>query len=162
TSTIDAGPGSLRAAILRANATPAADRIAFAIPTADAGFDDANHNRQLDPGDFWSIRLSSALPVITRCVTLDGWSQGGAGYRGQPMVELDGRNAGPDANGLVLADHHNSTLRGLIVNRFHGNGVVMNGGGGHELVGNFIGTDAAGQRAAGNNLVGVLISASSD
>src|SRR5262245_31699569 len=162
TTTDDSGAGSLRAAILQANAAAGPDRIAFAIPTNDARFADANHNGQFDPGDFWSIRLSSALPVISDRVTLDGWSQGGAGYHGQPQVELDGRNAGPSADGLVLADHRNSTLRGLIVNRFHGNGVVIDGGGGHELVGNFIGTDAAGQRAAGNNLVGVLIDASSN
>src|SRR5262245_21316432 len=162
TTTNDSGAGSLRAAILRVNAATGADRIAFAIPTSDSRFADANHNGQFDPGDFWSIRLSSALPQISHRVTLDGWSQGGAGHHGQPQVELDGRNAGPNADGLVFANHRNSTLRGLIVNRFHGNGVELDGGGGHELVGNFIGTDAAGQRAAGNNLVGVLISASSD
>src|SRR5262249_44213021 len=32
-----------------------------------------------------------------------------------------------------------------------------NGGGGHELLGNFIGTDAAGQHAGGNHLAGILI-----
>jgi hypothetical protein len=162
TNSGDAGLGSLRAAILQANATPGADRIDFAISTSDARFEDANHNGQFDPGDFWSIRPNSALPAISDRVTIDGWSQGGSDYHGQPLVELDGRNTGPGTDGLVLADHRNSTLRGLTINRFHGNGVVINGGGGHELVGNFIGTDAAGQRASGNHLVGVLINASSD
>jgi Right handed beta helix region len=161
-TTDDSGAGSLRAAILQTNAAAGPDHIAFAIPTSDARFEDANHNRQFDPGDFWSIRPTAALPAISDRVTLDGWSQGGPGYHGQPLVELDGRNAGPGADGLVLADHRNSTLRGLIINRFHRNGVVIDGGGGHELVGNFIGTDAAGQRARGNHLIGVLINASSD
>lgn len=122
---------------------------------------DANHDHQLSPGDYWSIRLSSALPTIRDSVTLDGWSQGGAGYHGQPLVELDGRKAGPGAEGLVFSDHQGSTLRGLIINRFHGNGVVLEGGG-HNLVGNFIGTNATGQRAAGNQLAGVLLNASAD
>jgi hypothetical protein len=144
TNTNDSGAGSLRAAILQANAAAGSDRIAFAVPTSDSRFQDANHNHQFDPGDFWTIRLTSALPAISDRVTVDGWSQGGPGYHGQPLVELDGRNAGPNADGLVLAGHSNSTLRGLVINRFHRNGVVIDGGGGHELVGDFIGTDAAG------------------
>src|SRR5262245_16848346 len=63
TTTDDSGAGSLRAAILQANTATGLDRIAFAIPTSDAGFEDANHNRQFDPGDFWSIRPNSALPA---------------------------------------------------------------------------------------------------
>jgi titin len=157
TTTADSGDGSLRDAILRANAAAGPDRISFALSTSDANFVDANHDHQLGPGDYWSIRLSSALPAISDSVALDGWSQGGPGYHGQPLVELDGRNAGPGADGLVLADHQGSTLRGLVVNRFHGNGVVLDGGGGHRLVGNFIGVDATGQRAAGNHLAGILL-----
>src|SRR5262249_35771119 len=136
TTTNDSGAGSLRAAILQANAAAGPDQIAFAIPTSDARFEDANHNGRSDPGDFWSIRLTSALPAISDRVTIDGWSQGGSGYHGQPLIELDGRNAGPGTDGLVLADHRNSTLRGLTINRFHGNGVVIDGGGGHDLLGN--------------------------
>jgi titin len=160
TTTSDGGAGSLRAAILQANAA-GPDTIAFAIPTSDAGFDDANHNGQVDPGDSWSIRTSSALPAISDRVTIDGWSQGGPGYHGQPLIDLDGRNAGPRVDGLVFANHSGSTLRGLVVNRFHGNGVVLDGGGGHLLIGNFIGTDAAGQHAGGNQLAGILVSDSS-
>src|SRR5262249_10840403 len=125
-------------------------------------FADANHNHRLDPGDYWSIRLTTALPAITAAVTLDGWSQGGAGYHGQPLVEVDGRNAGPGADGLVLADHQHSTLRGVVIDRFPGTGVVLEGGGGNQLAGNFIGTDATGQRAAGNHLAGVLLDGSAD
>src|SRR5262245_7175729 len=64
TTTNDSGAGSLRAAILQANAAAGPDRIAFAIPTSDARFEDANHNGQFDPGDFWSIRLTATLPAI--------------------------------------------------------------------------------------------------
>src|SRR5262249_50767288 len=54
-NTQDSGAGSLRVAILHANAAPGADRIAFAIPAADPGFVDANHDGGFDPGDYWSI-----------------------------------------------------------------------------------------------------------
>jgi hypothetical protein len=76
TTTNDSGAGSLRAAILQTNAAAGPDHIAFAIPTSDARFEDANHNRRFDPGDFWSIRPTAALPAISDRVTLDGWSQG--------------------------------------------------------------------------------------
>src|SRR5262249_51965645 len=102
-TTSNSGAGSLRDAILQANAAAGPDRIVFALSTSDPGFVDANNNHQFDAGDYWSIRLSSAMPAITDSLTIHGWSQGGAGYRGAPLVELDGRNAGPGADGLVLA-----------------------------------------------------------
>src|SRR5688500_13496841 len=64
TTTNDGGAGSLRAAILQANAAAGPDQIAFAISTSDARFVDSNHNGQFDPGDFWSIRPNSALPAM--------------------------------------------------------------------------------------------------
>src|SRR5262245_57860994 len=132
-TTADDGAGSLRAAIQQANAAAGPDRIAFALSTSDSHFVDANNNHQFDPGDYWSIGLNSALPALTDTLTIDGWSQGGVGYHGAPLVELDGRNAGPSADGLVLAGIQGCTLDGLIINHFHGNGVVINGGGGHQL-----------------------------
>src|SRR3954466_2153152 len=77
TTTADGGAGSLRDAILQANAAAGPDRIVFALSTADPRFVDANHDHQVNPGDSWSIRPTTALPVISDSVTLDGWSQGG-------------------------------------------------------------------------------------
>ena len=40
------------------------------------------------------IEPLSALPPISDPAIVDGWSQGGAGYNGLPLVELSGNKAG--------------------------------------------------------------------
>ncbi|MGA7305992.1 MAG: T9SS type A sorting domain-containing protein [Rhodothermales bacterium] len=55
TNTADAGAGSLRQAIVDANATLGADDIMFSIPNTDAGYN----------GLWWTITLASPLPDIT-------------------------------------------------------------------------------------------------
>src|SRR5262249_4921606 len=60
TNSGDAGAGSLRQAILDANDNPGADTIEFQIPGAGVH----------------TIRPHSALPVINRETTIDGYSQG--------------------------------------------------------------------------------------
>jgi hypothetical protein len=157
TNTNDAGAGSLRQAVERANADRGADRIVFAIPTADAGFVDASGNGAFDPGDYWTIALGSALPDVTDRVVIDGWSQRGPNYRGRPVIELNGAGAGTGADGLTLDRHAGSTIRGLVINRFDGSGIVIDGGGWHELHGNFLGTDAAGTSDQGNTQAGVFV-----
>jgi titin len=161
-NTHDGGPGSLRVALMSADTSPGPDRIRFAIPTTDAGFVDANHNGHLNPGDYWSIAPSSPLPTITGSVLLNGWSQGGAGYHGNPLIELNGTFAGSGANGLTLDHAFNTTIRGLDINRFDGSGIAINGGSFQTLVGNFLGTDASGNLAEGNNQAGVFITNSAD
>lgn len=76
TNTLDSGAGSLRQAILTANGTAGvSDIIAFSIGAV---------------GSTQTIPLASGLPTITDTLTIDGWSQGGAGYTGAPLIELDG------------------------------------------------------------------------
>ncbi len=75
TNTDDSGPGTLREAILQANAQPGADSIVFQVPTSTAsdfdvpvsGFDPITQN--------WRITLTSPLPVITDQLTIDGYTQ---------------------------------------------------------------------------------------
>src|SRR4051812_1568525 len=69
TDPADTGPGTLRQAILGANAAAGADVIAFNLP---------------GEGPVRTIRPLSALPEITDLTTLDGRTQPGA------TVELDG------------------------------------------------------------------------
>src|SRR5262249_30538026 len=69
-------------------------------------------------------------------------------------VELDGTSAGA-ANGLTLTGG-GSTVRGLAINRFGGEGVEV-GGAGNVLAGNFIGTDPGGATGLGNDSVGVRL-----
>ncbi|MCE9564846.1 MAG: right-handed parallel beta-helix repeat-containing protein [Planctomycetes bacterium] len=160
TNTTDGAAGSLRDAITRANASPGADTIAFAIPTSDMHFVDANGNGKFNAGDYWSIAPTSALPAITQTVILDGWSQPGPTDNSRPVIELNGTNAGAAVDGLTLTNHTGSRIRGLVINRFTGNGITINGGGQHGIVGDFIGTDSSGTSARANAGVGVVLTGS--
>ena len=131
-NTNDAGAGSLRQAILNANASAGADIISFAIPGA---------------GPF-TITPASALPTITNPVVIDGTTQ--PGFTGTPIVELSGASAG-GGNGLTISAG-GSTVRGLVINRFGAAGINLNSGSGNVVEGNYLGTNVAGTSALGNNL----------
>jgi hypothetical protein len=146
TTTADAGPGSLRQAILDANASLGLDTIAFAIPGAGVH----------------TIVPTSALPPIIDPVVIDGYSQPGSsantatvGNNAVILVELSGQNAGT-ANGLNVTGG-GSTVQGLAINRWALNGVRIATAGGNVVTGNFIGTDPAGMGARGNGFSGVTV-----
>jgi hypothetical protein len=149
TTTADSGPGSLRQAILDANASPGADTITFAIGS---------------PGSQQTIQPTSALPAITEAVVIDGWSQGGSGYTGPPLIELNGALAGSHISGLTITGG-GSTVRGLVVNGFllgsFASGIRLQTGGGNWIYGNYIGTDFAGAARVANNR-GIWIDGSSN
>ncbi|MCP4289117.1 MAG: DUF4347 domain-containing protein, partial [Gammaproteobacteria bacterium] len=88
-NTDDAGLGSLRQAIIDANANAGTDNIYFNIP---------------DPlvGGAHTISLQSALPDITGTVTIDGTTD--ADFSTTPIIVLDGSGAGAGVDGLTLAD----------------------------------------------------------
>ena len=54
-----------------------------------------------------------------------------------------------------------STVRGLVINRFAGNGILIQSNG-NTVAGNFIGTNASGTGALGNSLDGIGLQASSN
>jgi hypothetical protein len=151
TNTNDSGPGSLRQAIWAANAHPNAaqtpDVITFAIPQAQCTTN----------GIVCTISPTSPRPTITDPVVVDGRSQGGPTYKSRPLVELDGSRAGEGANGLTITAGH-STVKGLIINRFAGNGITIRDGGHNHILGNQLGTDADGSTARGNRTAGISIS----
>ncbi|MDB4614738.1 cadherin domain-containing protein, partial [bacterium] len=64
------------------------------------------------------------------------------------------------SDGLKLHDHYGSTVEGLILNSFN-RGFEIRDGGYHSVFGNFIGTDATGSVAEGNE-VGVHVENSSN
>ena len=138
TNTNDSGAGSLRQAILDANANPGADTITFAIGAA---------------GSQQTIQPLTALPTISDPVMVDGWSQGGVGYTGPPLIELNGALAGPQAVGLTLTGG-GSVVRGLVVNGFaiggSAGGIRLQTGGGNWIYGNYIGTNFAGDTRVAN------------
>ncbi len=146
TNTNDSGAGSLRQAIIDANANPGADTIVFNIPG----------------GGIHTITLggTTALPTITGNVLIDGWSQ--PGYSGTPVIELNGNNAGTLLKGLTLgAGSDGSTIRGLIVNRFTGTGIEISSSGSHTIQGNWIGLNNAGTAASANAVNGIYAWSSS-
>ncbi|MEG4104027.1 Calx-beta domain-containing protein, partial [Microcoleus sp. Pol17C6] len=95
------------------------------------------------------IQPLSALPPISDPAIVDGWSQGGAGYNGLPLVELSGNLAGVGMVGLDITAG-NSTVQGLAINRFDLAGIRLQTNGGNATVSNHIGTDLAGTIDRGN------------
>ena len=142
TNSADAGAGSLRAALLAANAHVGADTIAFNI--AGAGVH--------------TISPVSALPAITSPVTLAGDTQ--PGFASTPLIELNGTGAGAGVSGLILGAA-GSVVRDLAINRFTGDGIRVKASG-CKVEGCFIGTSAAGTAAAANGQNGVRIFAGAD
>ena len=109
--------GSLRQAILAANATPGPDEIVFAIPGAGVH----------------TIALASPLPAITDPVIIDGYTQPGSSPNTKPvgeglntvlMIEIDGTGAGSSpcltvnaGNGAFFV----MAIQGLAINRCSSN-----------------------------------------
>lgn len=88
-NTQDSGAGSLRAAILAADAdpSPGTDQIVFAIPAGVPG-DLTAPVAGFDPGtQDWTITLKSPLPPITRAAAIDGYTEGADG--GEPFLYPD-------------------------------------------------------------------------
>jgi hypothetical protein len=150
-NTNDSGAGSLRQAILDANANPGADMITFSI--AGTGVH--------------TITLSSALPNITDTVNIDGYTQSGAsantlatGDNAVLQIELNGV-ATVDASGLTLdAGSSGSAIRGLVINNFDQTGInVLSNS--NIIAGNFIGTNAGGDAALSNGF-GIYITGQSN
>src|SRR5437867_1330396 len=107
TNTADTGPGSLRQAILDANATPALDGITFSLPGA------APH----------TISLLTALPTITAPVLIDATMQ--PGFAGRPIIELDGTAVDvPAGNGLRITSG-DSGVAWLAVYGFRNAGIFL-------------------------------------
>uniref|UniRef100_UPI00286D8556 DUF4347 domain-containing protein n=1 Tax=Sphaerotilus sp. TaxID=2093942 RepID=UPI00286D8556 len=119
----DSGAGSLRQAILNANAGGGADTVNFTVNG--------------------TINLASALPQITGRTTIDG-TNGGV-----PGIVLNGGNS--IAVGLDLqAGSDGSVVRGLVIQGFTSSGIDIVSAG-NTVAGNYIGTNAAGTAAVANN-----------
>lgn len=148
-ATTPGGTGiSLREAIIATNNTAGPDVITFGIGAL---------------GSQQTINvIGSQLPIITESLTLDAWSQGGAGYNGPPLIKLDGSTAPTDIFGLVV-EANNTVVRGFVISGFRataGNGFgigVFNNGSNTSIYGNYIGTNFAGTTAESNQQGGIWI-----
>lgn len=147
---------TLRAAIEESNDTPGADSIRFGIPGSGVQ----------------TITPTSQLPAITESVTINGYTQPGAsantlrqGNNAQLLIELDGTSAGSFAAGLFITDARLCLVRGLVINRFGGQGILALATSTipeseHRIEGNFVGTNSSGTVDLGNGDVGVRVDAS--
>ncbi len=149
---------TLREAIQESNAsTTANDTINFAIPGSDG-----NCNATTD---VCTISPTSQLPIITDRVFINGYTQSGAvantattnANNAVLKVEINGAGAGAGSSGLLLSgeEARGTFLRGLVINRFGGDGVFAGAGVTVAVEGNFIGADPSGAIDRGNGLNGV-------
>lgn len=124
----NSGDGSLRQAILNANAAPGPDIISFNI----------------EPAGFKSIGISTELPEITDPVTIDGTTQ--PGFAGTPIIQING--GGNDIPYALKISSGSSVIRSIILNNIGfntpGDGIVLSGLGGNRIVGCFLGVDKTG------------------
>lgn len=132
------GACTLRAAIQEANALAGPDVIGFAI---GAGVQTINVGN---------------MPAVTSPVTIDGTTQ--AGYAGTPLIVVSGGGS----SSTIDITGGGTTIRGLALVNFKGNGLDVTGGGNNVLEGNYIGMAANGTTAAGSSGSGVRFQNSSN
>lgn len=137
TTLADAGPGSLRQAIIDANTNPGADAIAFDV----AG----------------TIRIgTTALPSITDTTVIDGTTA--PGYAGKPVVRVDFQNT----QGLVIGGSADeSQILGLSLVDAAVAGVTI-AASDTILTGNYIGVREDGRTVEANRGDGILLTAGAD
>ena len=141
TNANDSGAGSLRQAILDANANPGLDAINFNIA-----------------GPSLKIQPTLRLPDITDPVVIDGSTQ--PGFAGAPIVELNG---GKSAERALFVNAPGSTIRGLVINGFSTGAIIIgSAGAGSHVEGCYIGTDVTGTIAIPNTGSGVSIFSSNN
>ena len=135
----------VNADVVAAGAYGTNDQIAFAIPGSGVH----------------TIAPTSALPAISRPMTIDGYTQPGSspnslanGDDAVILIELDGSSAGSSSGLTVTAG--NSNVKGLAIGDFLSGGVELITAGGNTVSGNFLGTDYTGAVARGNHF-GVII-----
>ena len=139
TNVNNSGPGSLRQAILDANANPGVDLITFNIA-----------------GPSLLIQPQLSLPSITDPVVIDGSTQ--PGFSGTPLIELNGPMApGPG----LFVNAPGSTIRSLVINGFDNGGIIIGpSGSGSHIEGCYIGTNVAGLLAVPNGGNGIAVTSS--
>ena len=131
-----------------------------AINAANALVNSNTSPRNIDfsiPGSgVHTINVTSPLPQLT-LIQID---INGPTLNGMPLIEINGANAGANANGLSFvngaAGFSGSGVFNLIINRFGGYGVSVDGDG-VSIRGCFVGTNTAGTAAAPNGAGGIRI-----
>lgn len=140
--------GSLRFALTQANALASTDHAIIEF--------------QFGSG-VTTIKPQSPLPPITGRVDILGPTDSA----GNPLLVLDGVDAGAGANGLEFdrsasADTAASVVSGLIIQHFSADGIDIEGSAPTDVFGCWIGTDSTGKRARPNGTNGIEIATNDD
>ncbi|WP_422930426.1 beta strand repeat-containing protein [Singulisphaera sp. PoT] len=137
----DGSVGSLRWAIQQADQGPGGDKIVFAIPGSG----------------LQQIHVQTALPKITVPLTIDGTSQ--HDYAGVPLIAIVGPGGPTGTNafdGLAIAAG-NTTIEGLAITNFGGNGITISAGSHNIIVSNYIGVLPGSPGASPNGGDGIQV-----
>jgi subtilisin-like proprotein convertase family protein len=164
----DDGLITLREAIIAANTNAIADATE-GVQTGAAGLDEIHF--AIPGAGPHTISLASALPTITESVIIDGFTEmtgGAAAPNTNPtnmpinatmLIVVDG--GGGTFDGFTIdSGGGGSTIRGLVIQNFDGNGVSIVDSDDNFVIGNFIGTNVDGDGAAAN-VTGVSITGTS-
>jgi hypothetical protein len=141
TNTNDSGAGSLRQAILDADAdgSPGPDYINFAISGVQ------------------TITPFSDLPAVTRQTVLNGFTQ--PGNTGTPPIEINGKDDPSGFAGLLI-EANGCTVEGFVVDSFKYSGIYVFGAANDVIQSNYVGTDVGGKNPLPNLLGVALVNAS--
>jgi hypothetical protein len=150
TTTADAGPGSLRAAIYYATDHPGTP-VNFNIPASDLGYSNGVFN----------IHLTGHLPPLANnAMVIDGSTQ--PGFAGRPLIVVDGSQIIPQTftsnSGLLIYSSSNQ-VKNISFSGFNWNGVTLiyADATNNTIAGCWLGLDATGGNAAPNAYQGILI-----
>jgi hypothetical protein len=95
------------------------------------------------------IQPTSALPPVSSpWLMIDGRSQGGPGYDGHPLIEINGSHVGGQSNGLSI-EADRADIIGLDINGWGGAGIYANGNG-LRVTDSYLGTNPTGTSAVPN------------
>ena len=149
TSTADAGPGSLRAALYYATDNPGTT-VRFNIPPSDPGYSNGVFN----------LRLTGHLPPLaTNGMVIDGSTQ--PGFTGKPLIVVNGALILPETftsnSGLLIYSASNQ-VRNISFQGFNWNGLTLEyaDATNNTIAGCWLGLDASGSNAAPNAHQGIL------
>ena len=143
-NTNDSGTGSLRQAIIDANATSGTDTVEFSI----------NSGVQ-------TISPATPFPNITDPIIINGATQ--PGFTGQPLIVIDGTSVA--GSGDVYCLHitgGNSIVRSLVVNNFQNSqSIRLDTNDGNTIQGCYIGIAPNGTTRR-RNYIGILMASSNN
>ncbi len=165
-NTRDSGQGSLRQAILNANAlggdaslqtagrAAGVEHLVFMIPNGTAGAGGAlnlaagglRSGINYFTGSTAALQPLTALPVVSEPLVLDAQTQ--PGWTNAPLIELNGGSA-PAAGGFVISAA-GSQLRGFVIHGFANSTAVRVSAANVQVQGNWVGLAANGDTVSAN------------